>query len=275
MDRDNVLLQVRWRMALERYIADYSEPPSANGYYSIRTPRKLRNRLGREFKPGDKHLLVWSALVLLAHDLTKSVTHTWIGKETLKQLSGQSGTLYSETLDDLEAVGFVTIDRRLNQTNQINLHLVPVEKGHEKDYVVEPVSIAPEDLGIYVCEAARKRGESVSIPADDESDNDVHAVAQVVKLVESAFPEHPNFTNKRQRDALSRYASGWIKIAGSGEDCHAALWEILADRSEAGLATYSNIAVSNSLGAYITKAFPAWWDAYAARQQNADVIDTF
>jgi hypothetical protein len=49
------------------------------------------------------------------------------------------------TLADLKEMGFITIQRRFNATNLINLHLVPLLKGREVDYVIEPVSIVEED----------------------------------------------------------------------------------------------------------------------------------
>jgi hypothetical protein len=47
------------------------------------------------------------------------------------------------TLADLKEMGFITIQRRFNATNLINL--VPLLKGREVDYVIEPVSIVEED----------------------------------------------------------------------------------------------------------------------------------
>ena len=109
MDKDTAQLMLRWTMALERHIADYSEPPSSHVYYSVRTPMKFPNKNGRDFEPNVKHKLVWACLLITAHDLRKSVTHTWQGKETLKQMAGMSRTMFSETLDDLQDLGFVTI----------------------------------------------------------------------------------------------------------------------------------------------------------------------
>src|ERR1700722_12154179 len=176
MDRDTAQMWVRWTMALERHIADYSEPPSPRGYYSVRTANKFPNEHGRDYEPGIRHKTVWMCLLAFAHDLGKSVTHTWQGKETLKQMAGMSGTMFSETLDDLKTLGFVTITPRMNTTNQINLHLVPVQRGHEENHVVESVSIAEEDMGIYICQAALARGESVSTAQDS---GDIDDVAEV------------------------------------------------------------------------------------------------
>jgi len=70
----------------------------------------------------------------------------------------------------------------MHATNQINLHLVPVKPGKEKDYFVEPVSIAPEDMGIYVCQAAIARGHSTSANQARE-EVDINDVLEVVKLL--------------------------------------------------------------------------------------------
>jgi hypothetical protein len=270
MDRDFPQLQVRWTMALERYIADYAEPTSPNGYYSVRSARKMCNRLGRSFEPDARHQNVWKTLLIFAHDLRKSVTHTWVGKETLKQLSGMSGTALRDTIMDLQAMGFITISRRVNQTNQINIHLVPIERGHERDYVVEEVSIAPEDLGIYICQAARDRGESF----DTGESADPEESVVIVRMLEDVFPLHPSFETARQKAALSRYITGCVSIAGPSQRCFDVLSSILSDQTAAGQTVVDKIEASASLGAYLQKCFPGWLAAYNSQRVNDDVIAT-
>ena len=272
MDRDTALLGIRWRMALERYIADYAEPGSPSGYYSLRTSRKFKNKRGREFKPDPRHGTVWASLVAFAHDLEKSVTHTWAGKERLKQLSGLSATTYSEVLDDLEAMSFITIGRRLNQTNQINLHLVPVDPENPKDYVIQPVTIATEELGFYVCQAAKARGESFTNEAAPDLPDEV---GEVMKLLRDVFTEHPSFTTSRQRAALQRYISGCIKMANYVEfRCFYVLHGVLSDASPDGLNVIEKIGHSKSLGAYIQTCFPTWLVDFNAKHSTDKVIDS-
>ena len=268
MDKDTAQLIVRWTMAFERHIADYSEPPSPQGYYSVRTAKTFRNKHGRDFEPSVKHKVVWMCLLAVAHDLGKSVTHTWVGKETLKQMAGMSGTMFSETLEDLRVLGFVTITSRMNKTNQIDLYLVPGQK--EKEYDVEPVSIAREDMGLYVCKAAL-RGQS-----EDETSNDGgidDAVDEIVRMVEFNFEGHPSFDNPRQRAAMARYIARCIEVAGSSAECDACLRSVFSDYSPKGNARFDSVAAATSLGAYIADAFPGWWSAYT-RQRNDEVVST-
>jgi hypothetical protein len=177
--------------------------------------------------------------------------------------------MFSEILDELQGVGFVTVTPRMNTTNQINIHVVPVKRGQEKDQVAEPVSVAPDDMGIYVCQAARARVESAS---GVQTSGGIDEVLEVVTLLEYFFPEHPSFKTDRQRAALSRHAAGWIRVAGSGIGCHAALKAVFSDESEAGFALYDHVGTSDSFGAYITTAFPSWWATFSGQQPDAEVI---
>lgn len=268
MDKDTARLIVRWTMAFERHIADYSEPPSPQGYYSVRTAKTFRNKHGRDFEPSVKHKVVWMCLLAVAHDLGKSVTHTWVGKETLKQMAGMSATMFSETLEDLRVLGFVSITPRMNSTHQINLYLFPGQK--EREYDVEPVSIAREDMGLYVCKAAVLRGQSEDEPSDEGG---IDAVSAIVRMVEFFFEGHPNFDNPRQRAAVARYIARCIEVAGSAEGCDACLRSVFSDYSPKGHACFQSVAAATSLGAYIAEAFPGWWAAYTS-QRNDEVVST-
>lgn len=160
MDRYPFQYLDRWVLAYENHTAERVEPGTANGYYSLRKPRKFRRPDGSESTPNVGHAHVWSALVSSAHDLTKSVTHTWVGKETLMQKSSMNERTFTETLNDLIAIGLVRLNPRgPKRMSGLRLHLVPLTPG-QKNYVIESVSIAPEDMGFYVCKAAVLRGQS-------------------------------------------------------------------------------------------------------------------
>jgi hypothetical protein len=252
MDKRQSLYLDRWKQALENHIAERGEP-RGSGYYSLRHPNKLRRQDGSEYTPSIAHAHIWMVLCNSAHDLTRSVTHTWQGKEMLMQKASTTEFILDSTIDDLIDMGFVRRRRRgPNRTLELELHLVPLAPGEEND-VVDPVSIAPEDMGFYICKAAIAKGESNA-------------------ALEHYFPEHSSLKTSTKRIALTRSAAEWSKAAGSGRDCYAALKTILTDESEGGFSTFSNLATSTSLGAYITAAFPSWLAKYNATIKDAEVI---
>ena len=252
---ENALYIRRWSLAFENFSASRREPTGSTSFYSLRTPIKHRLPNGRTIEMKEKHRLVWHALLIRAYDLSKSVTETWVGLERLSQETGLSADLVGSVIKDLENLGWVRRKIRAKTSPVTTIYLQPHLNKETQE--AELVSLANEDMGYYVCEAAQREWvytnstskTTQSLPADFH---------HLEELLRKALPDHAIFLRTDVNRVLTKTLLKCVDTAGSVKRCYQVLNHYLYPKATEGKAMFAQIAASKDLSAHIDLFFLTW-----------------
>lgn len=245
----------RWSISFENHTATRREPNGVNSRYSLRTPITHKFADGSKIILKSNHRLLWNTLLLFAHDLTVTPAKTLVGREALSLETGLSADMIGDCLDDLEELGWIRRQKRKGTSNLTSLYLTPIEDQDNLPAEV-PVSVAEEDIGAYVCQAAKSWTGVISKDSLPE-----HFDA-LMGLVTAILSDHPFLKRKDATRLLTASLLKCVRAAGSVHHCHVVLHSILWPSLEKMLPVFTAIERAKNLALHIEQQFPTWLAMY-------------